>query len=78
MRVEVQPPSGGCVLKPQRLGTSGNYITAAFRRLCVETKTTPSPKAAEKAAAFRRLCVETIDNGSGTVISASRLQAAVC
>ena len=34
-----QPPSGGCVLKPQiiEFSTSGGE-PAAFRRLCVETR----------------------------------------
>ena len=35
-----QPPSGGCVLKPKRgffLGLIAG-VTAAFRRLCVETE----------------------------------------
>ena len=33
----VQPPSGGCVLKPQMREWVGTRQTAAFRRLCVET-----------------------------------------
>ena len=33
-----QPPSGGCVLKPQITVTDVfEYQPAAFRRLCVET-----------------------------------------
>ena len=40
---DVQPPSGGCVLKPffeQRFNHNSN--PAAFRRLCVETSNTVS------------------------------------
>ena len=37
--VRIQPPSGGCVLKPNRmLRSSLTPIPAAFGRLCVETK----------------------------------------
>ena len=38
VQAQIQPPSGGCVLKPEvaeRLGISER--PAAFRRLCVET-----------------------------------------
>ena len=35
----MQPPSGGCVLKPPELRQSLACIAAAFGRLCVETYT---------------------------------------
>ena len=56
-----QPPSGGCVLKRQRLlfPVSGR-LPAAFGRLCVETVRTQLPKGNEVPAAFGRLCVETL------------------
>ena len=57
----LQPPSGGCVLKPaskQRNANTGG--PAAFRRLCVETLTKPKPRWKRNPAAFRRLCVETL------------------
>ncbi len=57
----LQPPSGGCVLKPA--ATTGHLqeheSSAAFRRLCVETSSPDCSKSAALSAAFRRLCVET-------------------
>ena len=58
----MQPPSGGCVLKPQSdRGMMKKAEAAAFGRLCVETPRLPkvSNNATNKAAAFGRLCVET-------------------
>ena len=42
---KVQPPSGGCVLKPPRQ-VSALLVAdpAAFRRLCVETQANGQPK----------------------------------
>ena len=34
---QYQPPSGGCVLKPQKSRNKTATFPAAFRRLCVET-----------------------------------------
>ena len=57
---EIQPPSGGCVLKQHGSGTLLRFVApAAFRRLCVETKTKTSKTMIKNPAAFRRLCVET-------------------
>ena len=55
-----QPPSGGCVLKLclTRKATSRD-CPAAFRRLCVETKSPIGLFTVSAPAAFRRLCVET-------------------
>ena len=56
----MQPPSGGCVLKPQIV--ESDYIikqAAAFGRLCVETLFCKKPPTPNVAAAFGRLCVET-------------------
>ena len=39
-RLAHQPPSGGCVLKPQDPIRDVLAASAAFRRLCVETKKT--------------------------------------
>ena len=74
-----QPPSGGCVLKPDSAYYLQDAGTAAFRRLCVETLVFVSDVNDFLTAAFRRLCVET------TILEIeyhhsrdSRLQAAVC
>ena len=57
----VQPPSGGCVLKlmPYR---EGYYDSdpAAFGRLCVETRRQKIKSVGTQPAAFGRLCVETL------------------
>ena len=77
---DVQPPSGGCVLKLKirRIGHKA-YAPAAFRRLCVETPASLRLTLYKGPAAFRRLCVETIvDANPRDIIRASRLQAAVC
>ena len=55
-----QPPSGGCVLKPECSAVSQFADgPAAFRRLCVETLERRDAMLALAPAAFRRLCVET-------------------
>ena len=57
---EVQPPSGGCVLKPDAQTADISLENpAAFRRLCVETDVSGSRSSVKVPAAFRRLCVET-------------------
>ena len=67
--VEVQPPSGGCVLKRALAGKFDyNNLSAAFGRLCVETDRRDRRLQRTKSAAFGRLCVETID-GNGRVVS---------
>ena len=78
--VPLQPPSGGCVLKPDIGGNLQNGAKpAAFRRLCVETSLAKSVKLKTNPAAFRRLCVETIQCPDKLKSDlASRLQAAVC
>ena len=56
----LQPPSGGCVLKPpyvQKLSELRH--AAAFGRLCVETDQATKLTEISRAAAFGRLCVET-------------------
>ena len=56
----VQPPLGGCVLKrvmPTCL--QNRFLSAAFRRLCVETYHHLHVLQCILPAAFRRLCVET-------------------
>ena len=56
----MQPPSGGCVLKPLLPYSTGIRVSAAaFGRLCVETTTKQIPTEWGFAAAFGRLCVET-------------------
>ncbi len=55
-----QPPSGGCVLKPDNVkDTHAQALAAAFRRLCIETILLQHYIQKERAAAFRRLCIET-------------------
>ena len=39
----MQPPSGGCVLKPKHAGISQEQYSAAFGRLCVETAKAHAP-----------------------------------
>ena len=57
----VQPPSGGCVLKPHAaFGLHEQPVPAAFGRLCVETNDSGYPIELRQPAAFGRLCVETI------------------
>ena len=76
----MQPPSGGCVLKPSILTKQGlGTFAAAFGRLCVETYQVMAAYTNLLAAAFGRLCVET-NYGYGDVYSggSSRLRAAVC
>ncbi len=61
-RAPLQPPSGGCVLKPPNLGNDlPQRQAAAFGRLCVETTNRIKMTTAVAAAAFGRLCVETAD-----------------
>ena len=56
----MQPPSGGCVLKPKGvLRAPVPVIAAAFGRLCVETPLCFQMFVHSFAAAFGRLCVET-------------------
>ena len=55
----VQPPSGGCVLKPKFKVFGFPEFPAAFGRLCVETRTSSRATSSQKPAAFGRLCVET-------------------
>ena len=58
-----QPPSGGCVLKPQISSTPWlrKARPAAFGRLCVETRQAAPAAPVDDPAAFGRLCVETLD-----------------
>ena len=57
-----QPPSGGCVLKPDYLiNRQPCYGPAAFGRLCVETEDCALILPPQLCpAAFGRLCVETL------------------
>ena len=57
----MQPPSGGCVLKPEidMEILLNKCFAAAFGRLCVETPTKAISLVGAFAAAFGRLCVET-------------------
>ena len=78
--IPVQPPSGGCVLKPvDALITNFHLPAAAFGRLYVETVGLGQVNKGNFAAAFGRLCVETLIiitesfEGKG-----SRLRAVVC
>ena len=77
----MQPPSGGCVLKPwvSHLNILG-MAAAAFGRLCVETVLNVNWVILMWwAAAFGRLCVETIIGESlPLIVFGSRLRAAVC
>ena len=56
-----QPPSGGCVLKPEIPELlEQKPKAAAFGRLCVETSVPILRWRINFAAAFGRLCVETL------------------
>ena len=76
----MQPPSGGCVLKPEIIKNSNlAIIAAAFGRLCVETDEPINNTTSEFAAAFGRLCVETKTFWKDFFcLFGSRLRAAVC
>ena len=64
----LQPPSGGCVLKPQGFDSGRNHMKpAAFGRLCVETSSSEMFRCASPPAAFGRLCVETSFLADGMV-----------
>ena len=59
---DIQPPSGGCVLKPCQLPKlRGQRVPAAFGRLCVETQQRRILNITTRPAAFGRLCVEIDD-----------------
>ena len=62
----LQPPSGGCVLKPlsESLG-QGIQIAATFGWLCVETELTIKYHRRIAAATFGWLCVETARSSTG-------------
>ena len=75
-----QPPSGGCVLKPDYMKFGAvREMPAAFGRLCVETHSVTVNGLPDGPAAFGRLCVETMPE-MPTIDAAlsSRLRAAVC
>ena len=58
--VQIQPPSGGCVLKQDAtLYYLRRAEPAAFGRLCVETASADYQWYRCRPAAFGRLCVET-------------------
>ena len=53
--------------------------SAAFGRLCVETRQCTHALYGTGSAAFGRLCVETQNvNVKGDIVAVSRLRAAVC
>ena len=57
---DVQPPSGGCVLKQiNHPAFNRRHQPAAFGRLCVETRPPYRYFSRQYPAAFGRLCVET-------------------
>ena len=55
----LQPPSGGCVLKPTIPPTNACAAAATFGWLCVETNQQRTYKGLHYAATFGWLCVET-------------------
>ena len=74
-----QPPSGGCVLKPPKIGDDGKlYQSAAFGRLCVETADYNKSPGNAHSAAFGRLCVETTCAGVGSPLSCSAAFGRLC
>ena len=51
---DLQPPSGGCVLKLARMYAQPNMgKTAAFGRLCVETRPTTTKKSISRSSRLR-------------------------
>ena len=76
----VQPPSGGCVLKPHRFADFGALHFQPPSGGCVLKQYEKGDEVpAEFPAAFRRLCVETYMIQHFLQCSVpSRLQAAVC
>ena len=74
-----QPPSGGCVLKPEACGQGRVWqAPAAFRRLCVETTAadTPSSRVCQPPSGGCVLKLQRVKEKDKS--GASRLQAAVC
>ena len=60
LEADLQPPSGGCVLKHAVYRLAYRLSSAAaFGRLCVETGEKTMAQLNFNAAAFGRLCVET-------------------
>ena len=69
-QVGLQPPSGGCVLKPKLYIFFRNYKSAAtFGWLCVETALVKSVPVPYYAATFGWLCVETTFNFAKVVLT---------
>ena len=80
MESTMQPPSGGCVLKLNRLLiTSYCGMAATFGWLCVETSERRNSIDVDHAATFGWLCVETFANWALFGESqSSHLRVAVC
>ena len=74
-----QPPLGGCVLKQKTLySAEPALLSAAFRRLCVETPSLCFMASTNWSAAFRRLCVETIPASTSWAIMFSAAFRRLC
>ena len=80
MAKQVQPPSGGCVLKPGAKVFTVSIACQPPSGGCVlKHRTNLSRNFTQTPAAFGRLCVETsTDTATKGKGNASRLRAAVC
>ena len=79
-KIQMQPPSGGCVLKLHTHAASSTQQTAAtFGWLCVETSFDHMRCCLGEAATFGWLCVETFWSCTcKATIFSSHLRVAVC
>ena len=80
MRLQLQPPLRGCVLKQSLYTSRLDMLLQPPLRGCVLKQTPFKPILRTKmAAASARLCVETLDGfGKLQELGSSRLCAAVC
>ncbi|EER55859.1 hypothetical protein NEIFL0001_1323 [Neisseria flavescens SK114] len=78
-KVEVQPSSGGCVLKQNlRRKNADKSSPAVFGRLCVETCLMMKPLRWLNPAVFGRLCVETWQILEGVAVEFSQPSSGGC
>ena len=66
------------MLKQLRRKAFGLVITAAFGRLCVETRLVPRSTGGRTPAAFGRLCVETLCDQIVTAIGVAAAFGRLC
>ena len=77
-KINEQPPSGGCVLKPRLCRAFTLFQTAAFRRLCVETAICSMMISGRVQPPSGGCVLKLLVGLAFNLGGASRLQAAVC